>query len=117
MTNARIGAGAAALAVLSALTAAPVAHAATVVNGTATCKYHSNGSLSRPVGMWAEAVGGGQSGWASLTPNGTSSKFYYSTNGATKFVLHVGCGGTSQNWAVNQATVPVVGYTTVTITW
>ncbi|AXK77465.1 MULTISPECIES: hypothetical protein [Mycobacteriaceae] len=105
------------LALLAAIASAPAAQAATVVNGTATCKYYSNGALSRPVGMWVEAIGGGQSGWAALTPNGTSSNFSYSTNGASKFILHVGCGGTPQNWASNIPTVPVVGYTTVTVTW
>lgn len=117
MKKALIGTVAAVSAIGSLLISAPAANAATVVNGTATCKHHATGAYSRPVGMWVEAVGGGTSGWASLTPNGTSSNFYYSTNGATKFVLHVGCGGTPQNWASNVSSVPVVGYTTVTVTW
>lgn len=108
----QIGIGVAVLAASSFIAGAqnvPAAHAATSVSGTATCVHHSTGKKSAPVGIWVDAGRGAKSGWARLTPSGTSSKFSYSTNGAKNFILHVGCGGTPKKWGKTVYTAPVVG--------
>jgi len=118
----RVGIGLAAAAATSFVLLAPgipAAHAKTSVSGTATCVHHKTNKKTRPVGIWVDAGrDGGKSGWAKLTPNGTSSKFSYSNDGAKNFILRIGCGGTPQKWASSVSTAPVVGSNVkVTATW
>lgn len=54
------------------------------------------------VGVWVD-VNGGTDGWATRTGSGYSQGWSYNTQGKS-YSLHVGCGGTPQNWASNNKT-------------
>lgn len=85
-----------ALAAMLFGTASPAA-AATTVQGQVTCV--GSGDV---VGIWVAAENGG-SGWATRWSSGAPWVNNYSKslpNGG-RYQVHVGCGGTSQNWATN----------------
>ncbi|MET9329041.1 hypothetical protein [Tsukamurella sp. NPDC003166] len=117
MATVRIGAVAAASSVAITLIVAPSASAATI-SGTNTCIHHATRARTAPVGIWVEPIGGGSPGWAVNTRRATYSDFSFTANGATRFVLRTGCGGTPQNWASSITSPPVNGIgTTITNTW
>lgn len=81
------------------------AAAAVTVSGQVTCV--GNDSV---VGVWIQAKDGG-SGWASWQAPTASWVANYSRslpNGG-QYQVHVGCGGTSQNWATNNKSGYVSG--------
>jgi hypothetical protein len=82
---------------------APAASAA--VSGTVTCFYGNNAE----VGIWVNA--GSKSGWASRSPNGSGgvNYSYGAISAGTTYRLHVGCGGTPQNWGTTFYTPWVTG--------
>lgn len=85
------------------LTTAPEAQAS--VSGSVDCTYGNNAE----VGVWVEA--GSHSGWASLTPDGYGGAYYSygAISAGTTYRLHVGCGGTPQNWGITFYTPYVSG--------
>ncbi len=80
---------------LFTLTAMPMTSLAT--SGSIT-DYTPSGYIA---GVWVE-VYGGESGWATLRFYGSrqSAAWYYDTDGLP-FCLHIGIGGSPQNWAHN----------------
>jgi len=70
---------------------APVSSA---VSGSVTCLYDNN----QEVGVWVEA--GSKSGWATLRSNDYDGKDYNYGDipAGTPYRLHVGCGGSTENW-------------------
>jgi hypothetical protein len=89
---------AAALSAFIGVAAASPASASTGVSGYVEC-------LTMPVeGVWIAASNGG-SGWASWHTNGDPTYAYYSYNlpNGGSYAVHVGCGGSPQNWAVPTA--------------
>jgi hypothetical protein len=79
------------------------AHAS--VSGSVTCFYGNNAE----VGVWVNA--GSKSGWATMWDNGNGGKFYSygAISAGTTYRLHVGCGGTPQNWGITFYTPWVSG--------
>lgn len=84
---------------------APAAHAS--VSGSVDCTYGNNAE----VGVWVEA--GARSGWASMWDNGYGGKYYSygAISAGTSYRLHVGCGGTPQNWGITFYTPWINGST------
>lgn len=86
------------LAALCLAAAATIIHsspATASASGTVTCNGHA------VVGVWIAKVSGtGSSGWAWTPNNGQSTQEYYRDNIASSatYNVHVGCGGTPQNW-------------------
>lgn len=95
-----VGAGA---AVAVAVMASGSPDGTYTVRGTLTCS-----SGNRVVGAWLQ--GSPAKGWAHLdvTGNGTAEYSYELPRGET-YSLHVGCGGTPKNWAVDPHTSEVSG--------
>lgn len=92
---AAVGVSAAVGAVLVAnVLTAPAAEASVFsARGTVWC---ADGNVE---GVWV--VAGNQSGWAQLSPRANTSRegsFYKSINGAHRFGIHVGCGGSPSHW-------------------
>jgi hypothetical protein len=83
---------------------APAA-AATTVKGQVTCVGNDN-----VVGVWIKAENGG-SGWASWSAPLVSwvANYSYSLPNGGRYQVHVGCGGTPQNWATNNKSGYVSG--------
>jgi hypothetical protein len=92
-----------AVGALAALTLAlaPPAHAGSGINGNVDC--NRGGSVTKPVGTWVD-FDDQKGSWATIWSNGPTAKFAqiaYSAPGKTQvgtFHLHIGCGGTPQNW-------------------
>lgn len=84
------------------------ASAYTYTYGTVDCTYGNNDV----VGVWVK-VRNGKSGWANHHPRPSSdyhSYSYYEIDAGKTYQLHVGCGGTPQNWAATFVTTYVTGY-------
>jgi hypothetical protein len=81
------------------------AAAATTVSGQVTCV--GNDSVT---GVFIKAENGG-SGWASWSTPVVSwtANYRYSLPNGGRYQVHVGCGGTSQNWATNNKSGYVSG--------
>lgn len=95
---------AAAAVVTGALVSATPANAAVNVSGQVMCVSQAN-----VVGVWIAAASGG-SGWATRTDvNGYTANYRYSLPNGGSYAVHVGCGGTSQNWATNNKSFNVSG--------
>lgn len=77
-----------------ALVGATPANASTTVSGYVECV-----SQNSVVGVWVDAASG-TDGWASTTSTGLNyyKKWSYALTSGTSYSLHVGCGGTTQNW-------------------
>lgn len=91
--------------VVGSLVGTAPAFAATTVSGRVMCV-----SQRAVVGVWIQAESGG-SGWASWSPTGVQYEANYSRslpNGG-RYQVHVGCGGTPQNWASNNKSSYVGG--------
>jgi len=82
----------------SALTVMATPAAATVRSGNVYCWA----DYQNVVGIWVEVSGGG-SGWAQWSGNTSSSSTWwrYDVPSGRSYRLHVGCGGTKQNWRTN----------------
>lgn len=82
-----------------ALVAAPYASASVsgTVTGEVDCVY---GNYSNVVGIWVDAANGAD-GWATTSNDGVGGKFfsYTLTASSSSYSLHIGCGGTKQDWA------------------
>lgn len=101
-----------ALAVLLGLAGSGIvalpASAATTVQGKVVCV-----SQRSVVGVWIQAESGG-SGWASWSAtSGAAYEARYSRSlpSGGRYQVHVGCGGTSSNWASNNKSSYVGGTT------
>lgn len=99
-----IGLGLAGLVIATAMTmqsvsAPDAAEAATYPHkGAVSCNYKA------VRGIWVEQSG--NSGWAQFEPtngNWIDVNYYYPLNNGS-YRLHVGCGGTAQNWEVTKYT-------------
>lgn len=86
-------------------TAQAPATAATTVRGQVTCVGNYD-----VVGIWIKAEEGG-SGWASWEAPVASwvANYSYSLPNGGRYQVHVGCGGTPQNWATNNKSSYVSG--------
>lgn len=94
------------LAVASVVMLAVPAHASTYVQGRILCV-----SGAPFVGAWVKASNGG-SGWADWHHPAGDQKFgdwSYSLPNDGSYQLHIGCGGTPQNWATSSYTSFVSG--------
>lgn len=88
------------------LVAAPSASAASgTISGSIQCGYGNN----QVVGVWVDAASG-TDGWATTWNNGLGGKNYsYNLSQSSSYTLHVGCGGTPQNWGSSMTAGPVSG--------
>lgn len=85
------------LGLTSALAAAP-AGASTGVSGSVSCVSGNNVE-----GIWVSASSG-TSGWATMNVPGNTSSYvswHYTLTSGNSYFVHVGCGGSTNNWAVN----------------
>lgn len=75
------------------------------VSGSLTCS-----SGNRVVGVWVQGKSKRAEGWAKMTslPNGETRYSYVLPRGEI-YSLHIGCGGTAQDWAVDPHTAEVSG--------
>ncbi|WP_406284135.1 serine/threonine-protein kinase [Embleya sp. NBC_00896] len=73
-----------------------------VVGGNVSC---TSGNLV--VGVWVEATRGSGFAFIRLEPAGSSS-YQYTLPSSETYTLHVGCGGTSKDWAVSVNDAPQV---------
>lgn len=89
----------------TAATPTPAPTRPTKVGGQVSCT--SGQSVE---GVWVEAAKG--SGWAPWKGlgNGSTSDYWYALPVSEPYSLHVGCGGTTSDWAVSAET-PTVGGT------
>ncbi len=109
ITKQRLAAAAFALLTFVGITliAAPSAYAASgTISGTVECFYGNNAE----VGVWVNASSG-TDGWATKSPNGTGISYSYTLSQSSSYRLHVGCGGTPQNWGATMYTPWVNGQT------
>jgi hypothetical protein len=105
MRRAAFGSLAATAAAASLFTAAPAQATASAVRPDS---YGVSGSVvclseNAVEGIWVSASSG-TSGWATLSAaSGTESavSWTYTLSSNTSYYIHVGCGGSPQNWAVN----------------
>lgn len=99
-------AAAAALFLTGTLVGAQPAAAATNISGSLSC------ASGRPVtGIWVNATSS-TDGWAPKTPGGGTSStvsWTYSLSAGGSYKLHVGCGGTTQNWASTSYSATISG--------
>lgn len=82
-----------------ALAGASPANAANGINGNVSCVH--DGDATKPVGVWIDYDD--QKGrWATIWSNGPhatwASVAYSAPVSVSTFHLHIGCGGTPQNW-------------------
>lgn len=94
------------IGVSGALAGAQPASAATSISGSLSC------ASGRPVtGIWVNATSS-TDGWAPKTPGGGTSStvsWTYSLSAGGSYKLHVGCGGTTQNWASTSYSATISG--------
>jgi hypothetical protein len=90
------------------LAQAPVASAAQpTISGNVTCANNEP-----VVGVWINSSGGGSRFAQTWTKTGTATASYTSpvaTSLPTSVSLHVGCGGSKQNWASDDFSPPIAG--------
>lgn len=92
----------------AAAIALPAHAAAGTITGTVTYVnvFQQN---SKPMGIWVDS--NKNDGWAALSP-GTgvtgawTTKFSFTSSGATSFTSRIGCGGTPQNWKTSNQRGP-----------
>jgi len=76
------------------------AHAGSGINGYVDCL--KGAQRSKSVGVWVD-YDNAKGGWATLWSNGPSATYgqiaYSAPVAVNTFHLHIGCGGTPQNWA------------------
>lgn len=99
------GLATAAMAIASGVSA--TAAEPTQISGTVTC------ANSMVQGVWIEATSS-TSGWANwempLQLNGlTQAEYSYTLDGGGGYAVHVGCGGTTDRWAVSAKSEVVYG--------
>lgn len=89
-----------------ALTSSPASSApARTVRGEVVCV-----SQRSVVGVWIKAENGG-SGWATRSGSGYRQNYSYRLPNGGRYQVHVGCGGSSGNWATNNKSGYVSGST------
>jgi len=105
MSKSRLAAAVGTCLLVAGLGTALAAPAEASISGSVDCTYGNNAE----VGVWVEA--GSRSGWASLTSNGYGGAYYSygAISAGTTYRLHVGCGGTPQQWGITFYTPYVSG--------
>jgi hypothetical protein len=91
----KIGKALITLSVVAVGVVAVQAPASAAASGTVDCGWLP------VVGVWIEKVSGsGSSGWAWTPNDGSYNQPYYraNINSSATYNVHVGCGGTPQNW-------------------
>lgn len=74
----------------------PGSEGASLVEGEVTCQ-----SGAQVVGVWIQTENGPSSGFAARSTSGAGVRYEYALSEGTRYAVHVGCGGTRENWDTN----------------